>query len=105
MHNLLCSSQGAAAIFLALNFPKCRNLESIDLSVNGISDEGGTYLISSLLALFGAFELYNAYKGRSQTFLSLNDVATKVSANLPPFPFDIGSNVSSLTSIDLSRNR
>ena len=99
--------EGAAAIFLALNFPNCMFLESIDLSVNGISDGGGSYLVSSLLTMFGAFDLYGPLLSpkSDESFLSPNEVAARVYAKLPPFPAELGSVVPSLTSIDLSRNR
>eukprot|EP00519_Triparma_laevis_P005190 CAMPEP_0182514996 /NCGR_PEP_ID=MMETSP1321-20130603/37123_1 /TAXON_ID=91990 /ORGANISM="Bolidomonas sp., Strain RCC1657" /LENGTH=470 /DNA_ID=CAMNT_0024722333 /DNA_START=52 /DNA_END=1461 /DNA_ORIENTATION=+ len=101
--------QGAAAIFLALNFPNCNRLEDVDVSFNGISDTGGSWIVSSLLTLFGAFELQQGWESDGQAakevFMSIHDAAKGCAANLPEFPSDVGSRTGCLCRVDLSRNR
>ena len=82
------------------------NLHAMN-SFNGISDTGGSWIVSSLLTLFGAFELQQGGEGDGQAakevFLSLPDTAKGCAANLPEFPSDVGSRTGCLCRVDLSR--
>lgn len=99
---------GAASIFLALNYANCNRLEDIDVSFNGISDVGGSWIVSSLLTLFGAFELLEGGggfggEGEAEVFMQVLDVAKACAANLPEFPGNVGSRTGCLWRVDLSR--
>ena len=82
------------------------NLHAMN-SFNGISDTGGSWIVSSLLTLFGAFELQQGWESDGQAakevFMSIHDAAKGCAANLPEFPSDVGSRTGCLCRVDLSR--